>query len=66
MGRHRAGKESGDMAGSHHVNTQAVGTGPTREQVFRRYVEPEIEVLLRVAQTLTGSWATPRTSCRTR
>ncbi len=24
---------------------------------FRTYVEPEIEVLLRVAQTLTGSWA---------
>lgn len=24
---------------------------------FRQYVEPEIEVLLRVARTLTGSWA---------
>jgi RNA polymerase sigma-70 factor (ECF subfamily) len=28
-----------------------------REQAFRRWVEPEIEVLLRVAQTVTGSWA---------
>ena len=28
-----------------------------RQQAFRRYVEPEIEVLLRVARTLTGSWA---------
>lgn len=29
----------------------------TRHHAFRRYVEPEIEVLLRVALTLTGSWA---------
>ncbi|MEO6503093.1 MAG: sigma-70 family RNA polymerase sigma factor [Jatrophihabitantaceae bacterium] len=28
-----------------------------RQQAFRTYVEPEIEVLLRVARTLTGSWA---------
>ncbi len=27
------------------------------EYAFRTYVEPEIEVLLRVARTLTGSWA---------
>jgi RNA polymerase sigma-70 factor (ECF subfamily) len=28
-----------------------------REEAFRAYVEPEIDVLLRVAQTVTGSWA---------
>jgi RNA polymerase sigma-70 factor (ECF subfamily) len=28
-----------------------------RQHAFRVYVEPEIEVLLRVARTLTGSWA---------
>lgn len=28
-----------------------------RKQAFGTYVEPEIEVLLRVARTLTGSWA---------
>jgi RNA polymerase sigma-70 factor (ECF subfamily) len=28
-----------------------------RERAFRCYVEPEIEVLLRVAQTVTGSWS---------
>lgn len=26
-------------------------------RAFARYVEPEVEVLLRVARTLTGSWA---------
>ncbi|WP_246486581.1 RNA polymerase sigma factor [Kribbella qitaiheensis] len=29
----------------------------SRQDVFRTHVEPEIEVLLRVGQTLTGSWA---------
>jgi RNA polymerase sigma-70 factor (ECF subfamily) len=29
----------------------------TRADLFRVHVEPEIEVLLRVARTLTGSWA---------
>lgn len=28
-----------------------------RQQAFRNHVEPEIPLLLRVAQTLTGSWA---------
>ena len=28
-----------------------------RAELFRRHVQPEIEVLLRVARTLTGSWA---------
>ena len=34
--------------------TESVAAG---ELAFRVYVEPEIEVLLRVARTLTGSWA---------
>ncbi|HEX5496470.1 MAG TPA: RNA polymerase sigma factor [Mycobacteriales bacterium] len=37
-------------------NPAAHGT-LARDQAFRRFVEPEIEVLLRVARTLTGSWA---------
>ncbi len=37
---------------------RAVISGQTESgQAFARYVEPEIEVLLRVARTLTGSWA---------
>ena len=41
---------------------QGVTSAPTdstaqRQHAFRLYVEPEIEVLLRVARTLTGSWA---------
>lgn len=27
-----------------------------RTDLFRRHVEPELDVLLRVARTLTGSW----------
>jgi RNA polymerase sigma-70 factor (ECF subfamily) len=56
MARRRAGKQPADTAGSVQVNA-AARTRPDREEAFRRYVEPEIEVLLRVAQTLTGSWA---------
>ncbi|MGH3437984.1 MAG: RNA polymerase sigma factor [Sciscionella sp.] len=33
------------------------GSARSREQTFHRYIVPEIEVLLRVARTLTGSWA---------
>lgn len=56
MARRRAGKQPADTAGSVGVNATAM-TRPDRDEAFRRYVEPEIEVLLRVAQTLTGSWA---------
>jgi len=55
--RRRIGKRAATSVGSQHVNAAAPTIGQTREQVFRTYVEPEIEVLLRVAQTLTGSWA---------
>ncbi len=48
--------ESATAAGSHDVHR-----APSRERAeptaaFARYVEPEIEMLLRVARTLTGSW----------
>ena len=50
-------KEPTSTPGSQHVNAPAAASAMTREEAFRTYVEPEIEVLLRVAQTLTGSWA---------
>ncbi len=49
-------KDLGNSAGSPGVNQPAAALGLSREQAFRAYVEPEIEILLRVAQTLTGSW----------
>jgi len=39
------------------VSSAPTDTTAARQDAFRTYVEPEIEVLLRVAQTLTGSWA---------
>jgi RNA polymerase sigma-70 factor, ECF subfamily len=55
--RHRRrGNDAGGPAGFHHVSRPVTGSTLTRE-AFRCYVEPEIEVLLRVAQTVTGSWA---------
>ncbi len=56
-GGRRGGKDAGRSAGSQQVSGPAPGSTDAREQAFRCYVEPEIEVLLRVAQTLTGSWA---------
>jgi RNA polymerase sigma-70 factor (ECF subfamily) len=50
------GKGNGPSAGYPHV-TSAPTDPAARQHAFRTYVEPEIEVLLRVAQTLTGSWA---------
>jgi RNA polymerase sigma-70 factor (ECF subfamily) len=56
--RHRAGKQSVGTAGSQPVDAAATDrAAQAREQMFRCYVEPEIDVLLRVAHTLTGSWA---------
>lgn len=59
MGRDRNGgrKDPGVWAGFPHVSRSAMRSTAAREQAFRCYVEPEIEVLLRVARTLTGSWA---------
>ncbi len=55
--RRRIGKRAATSSGFQHVNAPAPTIGQARERVFRTYVEPEIEVLLRVAQRLTGSWA---------
>ncbi|HEU5007053.1 MAG TPA: sigma-70 family RNA polymerase sigma factor [Jatrophihabitantaceae bacterium] len=53
----RRGKDAASSAGFQPVEITATGARLSREQAFRSYVEPQIEVLLRVAQTLTGSWA---------
>lgn len=45
------------QAGGPAASAQATGSADQRGQTFAAYVEPEIEVLLRVAHTLTGSWA---------
>ncbi len=39
------------------MNTGPIGSTQDRQHAFRVHVEPEIDVLLRVARTLTGSWA---------
>lgn len=54
-GRH--GKDAAYSAGSRDVNATLAPDQVQRQDAFRVYVEPEIEVLLRVARTLTGSWA---------
>jgi len=53
----RGGKERGGPPGSRGVTSAATEHRELRAALFRRFVEPEIDVLLRVAQTLTGSWA---------
>ncbi len=53
----RRGKKTGDPAGSSRVKPSVVDATTARKDAFVRYVEPEITVMLRVAQTLTGSWA---------
>lgn len=63
------GKEGGSPSGSCGVTpglndaatindapTNAATNDAAREQAFARHVEPEIDILLRVARTLTGSW----------
>ena len=55
--RSRGGKDPGAPPGSPDVTGAATHTLAARQQAFRSFVEPEIEVLLRVAQTLTGSWS---------
>lgn len=53
----RRGKKANASAGSPRVKSSVVDATATRQDAFVRYVEPEIAVMLRVAQTLTGSWA---------
>ena len=38
------------------MSTPPADVAAARAQAFRAHVEPEIDVLLRVARTLTGSW----------
>lgn len=52
-----SGKHEQRPPGSPGVISVPVGSTTERQHAFRVYVEPEIEVLLRVAHTLTGSWA---------
>jgi len=51
------GKDRVVPPGSPDVTSAATTTPAARQHAFRCFVEPEIEVLLRVAQTLTGSWS---------
>ncbi len=54
------GKEVSSRAGSPPVNATDSLLEPDvlhRAESFARWVEPEMEVLLRVARSLTGSWA---------
>jgi RNA polymerase sigma-70 factor (ECF subfamily) len=44
-------------AGSGQAGGDADGDAVARSRAFRTHVEPQIEVLLRVARTLTTSWA---------
>lgn len=56
----RSGKGARHLPGSPRVNGAAAGpasSAASRQDAFRTHVEPEIDVLLRVGQTLTGSWA---------
>lgn len=55
------GKEPPAAAGfcsvSPGLNDAAIGAHAARTSAFAEYIEPEIDVLLRVARTLTGGWA---------
>lgn len=55
------GKESPAAAGfprvSPGLNDAAIAAHAARASAFAEYIEPEIDVLLRVARTLTGGWA---------
>ncbi len=55
--RVRPGKDPLRSPGSHSMTSTAAGGTAESQRAFRTYAEPEIDVLLRVAQTLTGSWA---------
>lgn len=56
-----SGKDATDSPGSRSVtprlNEAVTATSAARQHAFAYYVEPEIDVLLRVARTLTRSWA---------
>lgn len=58
--RLQPGKESPTTPGSPSVspglNDAATAADAARKNAFAEHVEPEIDVLLRVARTLTGTW----------
>ncbi len=51
------GNDSERAPGSSHVERTAMIDAADSSAAFARYVEPEVEVMLRVAQSLTGSWS---------
>lgn len=53
----RVGKGERPSSGFPGVTSALTESVAERQDAFRVHVEPEIEVLLRVARTLTGSWA---------
>lgn len=57
MMRGRSGKEPKNSAGFQDMTNAVSDDTAARQDAFRRHVEPEIDVLLRVGRTLTGSWA---------
>ncbi len=61
QGTRGRGKEPPAVAGSPSVspglNDAAIAVHAARARAFAEYIEPEIDVLLRVARTLTGGWA---------
>lgn len=54
-GKHRAAV-AGSLDVSPGLSDTASAAHAAREKAFAQFVEPEIDVLLRVARTLTGSW----------
>ncbi len=50
------GKAAGRSPGSGAVSNAQAADTQVRQDAFRVHVEPEIDVLLRVGRTLTGSW----------
>lgn len=53
----RRGNDARPSPGSRPVAGASTGSRQARADAFRTHVEPQIDVLLRVGQTLTGSWA---------
>lgn len=50
------GKGAARPPGTPSVTTAPTGSTQSRQDAFREHVEPQIDVMLRVGRTLTGSW----------
>ncbi|MBC7632895.1 MAG: RNA polymerase sigma factor [Flavobacterium sp.] len=57
MDRGRAGNDPERSTGSPDVERTPITDAAPRSAAFAEQVEPEIEILLRVARSLTGSWS---------